>query len=166
MDETGIILGDNRAYARSEKGTRVRELKPFYRGSKVTLIGAIAQDKVVTLMSLNGSMDGAAFQVFIDPFLLPNLWPGAVVVMDRLAIHRMASVIDKIEEVAARVVYLSPYSPDFNPIELWGSQLKSFIRRFAPTHFAAIDGLLAIALHLINPQHLRNWFAHCCYCTS
>ena len=173
LDETGILLGDNRPYARSEKGTRVRELKPFYRGSKVTLVGAISPNKVVTLMTLDGSLDGAAFQVFIDHFLLPNLWAGAVVVMDKLAIHRMASVASKIESVSAvadmkgaSVVYLSPYSPDFNPIELWWSQLKSFLRSFAPRNSATIDALLAIALHLINPQHLRNWFAHCCYCTS
>ncbi|MDJ1182725.1 transposase, partial [Roseofilum casamattae] len=104
MDESGILLGDNRPYARSEKGTRVRELKPFYRGSKITLVGAITQDKVLTLMTLNGSLDGAAFQVFVDHFLVPNLWKGAVVVMDRLAIHRMESVVKKIEGVGARVV--------------------------------------------------------------
>ncbi|MDJ1185418.1 transposase, partial [Roseofilum casamattae] len=119
-----------------------------------------------TLMTLNGSLDGAAFQVFVDHFLVPNLWKGAVVVMDRLAIHRMESVVKKIEGVGARVVYLSPYSPDFNPIELWWSQLKSFLRCFAPKNSAMVDSLLAIALNLINPQHLRNWLAHCCYCTS
>ncbi|MBP0007523.1 MAG: IS630 family transposase, partial [Roseofilum sp. Belize Diploria] len=64
------------------------------------------------------------------------------------------------------VMYLSPYSPDFNPIEMWGSQLKSFILAFAPTTPFMIDTLLAVALELINPKHLRIGFAHCCYCTS
>ena len=112
------------------------------------------------------TLDGAAFQIFTEQFLIPNLWSGAVVVMDRLAIHQMASVVRKIQSVGARVVDLSPYSPDFNPIELVWSQLKSFLRSFAPKNSATIDSLLAIALHFINPHHLRNWFAHCCYCTS
>ena len=78
IDETGILLGGSRPYGRSEKGTRVREMKPFYRGSKVTLVGAITQDKVLALMTIDGSLDTAAFKVFIDHFLVPKLWPGAV----------------------------------------------------------------------------------------
>ncbi|HBR00045.1 MAG TPA: IS630 family transposase, partial [Cyanobacteria bacterium UBA11691] len=166
IDETGILLGENRPYGCSEVGTIVREMKPFYRGEKVTLVGAMTQDKVLALMTLNGSLDTAAFKVFIDPFLVPKLWPGAVVSMDNLAIHKRESIVKKIEAVGASVIYLSPYSPDFNPIEMWGSQLKSFIMDFSPTTPAMIDTLLAVTLDLINPKHLRNWFAHCCYCTS
>lgn len=70
-----------------------------------------------------------------------------------------------IQAVGASVICLSPYSPDFNPIELWWSQLKSFLRKFAPTNTLMIDKIIKVALHLINPQHLRNWFAKCCYCT-
>ena len=92
----------------------MRELKPFYRGAKIPLVGAITQEKVLTLMTLDGSLDGPAFQVFIDHFLVPKLWPGAVGVMDKLAVHRMALVKTKIEAVGAHVVDLSPYSPDFN----------------------------------------------------
>ena len=65
-----------------------------------------------------------------------------------------------------RYICLSPYSPDFNPIELWWSQLKSFLRKFVTTTTAMIDQIIAVALELMNPQHLRNWFTHCCYCTS
>jgi len=82
-------------------------------------------------MSIDGSLDTAAFKVFIDHFLVPKLWPGAVVAMDNLAIHKRESIRAKIEAVGASVIYLSPYSPDFNPIEMWGSQLKSFILDFA-----------------------------------
>ncbi|NET62405.1 MAG: transposase, partial [Symploca sp. SIO2E6] len=113
IDESGILLGVSRPYGRSEINTRVRDIKPFYRGAKITLIGAISQNKALALMTLNGSLDGNAFQVFIDHFLLPELWPGAVVVMDNLAVHKLASISSKIESVGASVIYLSPYSPDF-----------------------------------------------------
>jgi putative transposase len=115
---------------------------------------------------MNDSMDGAAFAVFIEKFLCPELWAGAVVVMDNLPAHKLASIVPMIEAVGASVIGLSPYSPDFNPIELWWSQLKSFLRKFAPTNAFMIDRIIAVALNLINPQHLKNWFASCCYCTS
>ena len=87
--------------------------------------------------------------------------------MDNLPAHKLASIVPMIEAYGASVICLSPYFPDFNPIELWWSQLKSFLRRFAPTPTSMIDTLIALALNLINSQHyLINWFAHCCYCTS
>lgn len=115
LDETGVILGLARTHARSEKGTRVYEMKPFYRGAKVTVIGAISMKKVVALMTINGSMNSQAFEVFIEKLLLPQLWSGAVVVMDNLPAHKLASIEPMIESVGAKVLCLSPYSPDFNP---------------------------------------------------
>lgn len=91
LDETGVILGLARTHARSDKGIRVYEMKPFYRGTKVTVIGAISIKKVVALMTMNNSMDSKAFEVFIEQFLLPQLWSGAVVVMDNLPAHKLAS---------------------------------------------------------------------------
>ena len=82
LDETGLLLGLMRHYARSEQGSRVYDLKPFYRGKKVTVIGAISMDKVLTVMTMDNSMDSDAFYVFIEKFLVPQLWTGAVVIMD------------------------------------------------------------------------------------
>ena len=166
LDEMGVELGLTRTHARSSTGNRVYDLKPFYRGAKVTVIGAISLKKVVALMTLDGSMDGDAFKIFIEKFLGPQLWPDAVVVMDNLPAHKMASIEPLIKAVGASVLNLSPYSPDFNPIELWWSQLKSFLRRFSPTTTKMVDVLIATALDLVNPKHLQNWFANCCYCTS
>ena len=166
LDETGVLLGLTRTHARSQQGTRAYSLNPFYRGSKVTVIGAISITKLVALMTMNNSMDGKAFEVFIKKFLVPELWSGAVVVMDNLSAHKLDSIVPMIESVGASVICLSPYSPDFNPIELWWSQLKSFLRMFSPTTTKMVAQIISVALDLINPQHLRNWFANCCYCTS
>ena len=117
LDETGIILGLSRTHARSQRGTRVYQKKAFYRGAKVTAMGAISMNKVLALMTMNDSMDGQAFTIFIQPFLGPQLWEGAVVVMDNLPAHKLASIKLMIESVGASIICLSPYSPDFNPIE-------------------------------------------------
>jgi len=157
-------LGLTRSYGRSPQGTRPVDLKPFYRGAKVTTIGAISVERVVALMTMNESMDSKAFEVFIEKFLIPELWAGAVVVMDNLPAHKIASIVPKIEAVGASVINLSPYSPDFNPIELWWSQLKAFLRQFSPTTTRMVDILIATTLDLINPEHLKHWFTKCYYC--
>src|SRR4028119_2120554 len=162
----GLCTRLARTHARSQVGTRVGGIKPYYRGHKVTVIGAVSLKKVLAVMTMDDSMDGAAFAVFIEQFLCPQLWPGAVVVMDNLPAHKLTSIVPMIEAVGARVISLSPYSPDFNPIEMWWSQLKSFLRSFAPKSPAMIDRIIAVALDLMNPSPLKNWFTDCCYCTS
>jgi transposase len=113
-------------------------------------------------MTMNGSMNGDAFEVFIEKCLVPQLWSGAVVVMDNLPAHMVASIEPLIKAVGANILNLSPYSPDFNPIELWWSQLKAFLRQFSPTTTKKVDTLIATALDLIDPKHLQNWFIKCC----
>jgi putative transposase len=166
IDEMGVLLGLTRTHARSYYGSRVYDFKPFYRGSKVTVIGAISLKKVLAVMTLDGSMNGKAFQVFVENCLLPQLWEGAVVVMDNVPAHKVKEIEPLIQSVGASVLYQSPYSPDFNPIEHGWSQLKTFLRHFSPTTPKMVDVLIATALDLMNPKHLKNWFTHCCYCTS
>lgn len=166
IDEMGVLLGLTPTHARSQKGTRVYGFQPFYRGAKVTVIGAVSISQVLAVMTLNGSMNGEAFKVFIEQCLLPQLWTGAVVVMDNLPAHKVKEIEPLIESVGARVLYQSPYSPDFNPIEHWWSQLKTFLRDFSPHTAKMVDILIATALDLFNPEHLKNWFTNCCYCTS
>lgn len=100
----------------------------------MTVVGAISCHQVVALMTLDGSMDGKAFTVFVEKCLVPQLWSGAVVVMDNLPAHKLAVIAPLVRAVGADVLNLSPYSPDFNPIELWWSQLKSFTSVLANHH--------------------------------
>ena len=90
----------------------------------MSVVGGISIKKVLAIMTLDGSMDGDAFKVFIKRFLLPQLWVGAVVVMDNLPAHNVEEVESLIKSVGASVLYLSSYSPEVNPIEHWWSHLK------------------------------------------
>jgi len=96
---------------------------------------------------------------------VPNLWKGAVVVMNNLPANKLAVIEPLIQAARARILNLSPYFPDFNPIELCWSQLKAFLRKFSPTTTLMVDILLATALDLVNIKHFKNWFTSC-YCTS
>ncbi|MEG4944582.1 transposase [Microcoleus sp. F4-D5] len=117
-------------------------------------------------MTIDNLMDSQAFEVFIDQCLVPKLWSGAVVVMHNLPAYKVDSIKPMIEAVGASILCFSPYSPDFNPIELWWSQLKSLLRQFSPTSTKMVDTITAMALDLINPKHLKNRFTNCCYCSS
>jgi transposase len=166
LDEMGVLLGLSRTHARALPGHRAYDFKPFYRGSKVSVIGAITSSKSLAVMTIDNSMNADVFEVYIAQLLVPQLWLGAVVVMDNLPAHKVDVIAPLIEAVGAKVLYMSPYSPEFNPIEHWWSQLKAFLRQFSPNTSRVVDALIAIAMDLINPVHLRNWFAHCCYCPS
>ena len=165
IDEMGANLALARGYARSFQGTRAYSQQPFYPGQHLTLIGAIALKGFIGGMTLEGGTNGTAFQVFLDKVLLPQLWPGACVVMDNLPAHKVKGVREKIESVGACLIYLSPYSPDFNPIENCWSKLKAYLREVAARSRELLEEAISLGLDLITELDIRNWFAHCCYCT-
>lgn len=105
LDEMGVLLGLKRTHARSPSGARAYDYKPFYRGSKVSVIGAISISKVLAVMTLEDSVNGAAFEVFIRECLAPQLWQGAVVVMDNLPAHKVKAIVPLIEATGAKVIY-------------------------------------------------------------
>ena len=92
IDEMGVLLGLTRTHARGERGTRVYDFKPYYRKEKISVIGGISFKKVLAVMTLNGSMDKDAYKVFVEHFLLPQLWVGAVVVIDNLPAHKVEEI--------------------------------------------------------------------------
>lgn len=110
LDSMGVQLGLIRTHARAAPGERAYDYKPFYRGSKVTVIGAITISKVLAVMTLDDSMDAAAFKVYVSKCLVPQLWKGAVVVMDNLPAHKVRAIAPLIEAVGAKILDLSPYS--------------------------------------------------------
>lgn len=166
IDETAFWVGMSRDVARSEKGKKAFCLRPFYKGRKITLIGAISVEGVVATKSIPGSMKGKDFRDFIEHDLAPKLNPGDVVIMDNLNIHKMKGIQELITARGAKVEYLSPYSPDFNPIEMLWSTVKSIVRMFPTRAIGSLEKLIKLALMLIGTNTFKNWFAKCCYCTS
>jgi transposase len=166
LDETGFWIGMNRTVARALQGRRAYHLREFYRGKKVTMIGAIKHGEILVTKVLAGSMKGDDFRQFITTDLAPLLQAGEVVVMDNLNSHHRADIIKVIESVGASVAYLPVYSPEFNPIEMMWSQIKSFVRKFRTRTIEALTKVIDVATSLIHAEFLNHWFAKCCYCTE
>lgn len=151
----------DRRYARAPAGERAHCVRPFFHGEQVNLIGAIGVKAVRCMMALEGNVDGQAFEIFAQQFLVPRLRKGDVVIWDRLPAHKMESVRVIVESSGAKVILLPPYSPDLNPIELMWSKLKQIIRGFAPKTIRAFHKALKEALSTITSSDLRGWFRHC-----
>lgn len=130
------------------------------------MIGAISVKKVVTSVNLLGGIDGITYDAFISQKLVPKLWSGACVVMDNYSIHKGEEVKLAIEAVGARVIYLPPYSPDFSPLENFWSKVKGILRSLGARTYQALEKAIAEAFSQVSEQDIRNWFTHCCYCTS
>lgn len=116
---------------------------------------------LVASLTINGSVDTAVFLSYVNEVLAPQLWAGAIVVMDNLKVHHAHSVRLAIEAVGARVVFLPPYSPDLSPIELCWSKLKQFLRSHAACTYEALNQAMTKAVNAITEDDAISWFSHC-----
>jgi transposase len=163
IDETGVNLAMTRGYARAKKGKRAYSKCPYNRGKNITMIGAIAISGLLASLTFEGWTNKEAFLTYVKEVLVPQLWSGACVVMDNLPAHKATEVQKAIESVGARVVFLSPYSPDFNPIENCWSKLKEFLRTRESRTYQELDRAITEAINSVTEKDIIGWFTHCCY---
>ena len=128
VDETSTNLTYGRRYGRAPAGRRLDQAVPLHGGPNVTLIAALTPDGLGALMSVDGAVNGDVFAAYLDQVLGPTLRPGDVVVLDNLSVHKVDGLHEIVQKYGARLRYLPPYSPDFNPIELAFSKLKTGLR--------------------------------------
>lgn len=166
IDESGINLALTRLYARSPKGKRARGKRPQKRGKNVSVIGAIGLNGVITQVSLLGAADGLSFEAFVAQRLVPKLWSGACVLMDNCSIHKGKAIEALITKAGAKLIYLSPYSPEFSPIENCWSKIKSLLRSIGARNYPDLAKAIEEAFDKVSLEDIRGWFTHCCYCTS
>lgn len=163
IDETGIHLGMTRLYGRATIGERLYDSDaPGNRGQNISLIGGMSIDGLLATLSIVGSVNTEVFLFYIQQVLIPQLWVGAIVLMDNLPVHHASVVREAIESVGAKLVFLPPYSPDLSPIELCWSKLKQFLRSAKARTPEALDKALTdIINHHICADNALGWFAHC-----
>ena len=163
LDEAGATLAMTRVYGRAIKGRPVHDTVPRNRGRVTTMIGAMSAQGVVAMATIEAATDGAVFLAFIEQVLVPVLKAGDILVWDNLGAHKLQKVRQRLAEIGVRVVFLPPYSPDLNPIELFWAWLKAIIRRQRPRTTSALDRCIASAMETLPPKFCRNWFRECGY---
>jgi len=152
-----------RAYGRAPSNARVLDATPKNWGESITLIAGIRLSGLVAPMLMRGSLTGPAFIDYVERCVVPELREGDVLVLDNLGAHRMLAVQRAIEDAGASVLFLPPYSPDLNPIELAWSKVKAIVRKLKPRALDALVDASARALESITGYDLANWFRHAGY---
>lgn len=148
-----------RRRGRAPRGERLRASVPHGHWKTTTLVAGLRLTGMVAPMVLDGPINGDAFQAYVDQVLIPELRPGDIVIMDNLGSHKRAGVRQAIEAAGARLLYLPPYSPDFNPIENAFSKLKAMLRAAAARTVEGLWSAIGSCINLFVPQECANYFA-------
>ena len=158
IDETSASTKMARLYGRAPKGQRCRASVPHGHWKTTTFTAGLRINGMAAPMVLDGPMNGDAFLAYVRQVLVPELAPGDVVIMDNLPAHKVSGVHDAIEAAGANLIYLPPYSPDFNPIEMAFSKLKALLRAAAARTIPDLWQAIADAIKQFKPEECRNYF--------
>lgn len=158
LDEAGAKLGMSCDDARAEGGERAVAKEPKNQGKNISMVGAIGVRGVVAMMYCLCTVDAMGFATFIDKYLVPNLRPGQIVIMDNVNFHTTAHVKSAIEAAGARVVFLPAYSPEFNPIEQLWSKLKTYLKSKMPESLQDFHDYFIEALSTVTEYDCEGWF--------
>ncbi len=147
-----------RLRGRAPKGKRLRAGIPHGHWKTTTFVAGLRVDGIVAPFVIDGPINWDAFQAYADQVLVPELRPGDVVVMDNLSSHKGPAVRRALEAVGARLLYLPPYSPDFNPIENAFAKLKALLRKAAERTVDALWARIGLVLDAFTPTECANYF--------
>jgi transposase len=159
IDETWTSTNMARLRGRAPKGRRLRVAVPHGHWKTTTFVAGLRRDGIVAPFVLDGPINRDAFETYVAQVLVPELRAGDIVIMDNLSSHKGPRTRALIEAAGASLLYLPPYSPDFNPIENAFSKLKALLRKAAERTIAALWDRIGIALEAFTPAECANYFA-------
>ena len=166
LDETWAKTNMTRPRGRSLEGTRLIAKVPHGHWKTTTFLAALRSTGLAAPVVIDGPVNGEVFLAYVEQHLVPTLKAGDIVIMDNLSSHKRAGVREAIESVGAQLVYLPPYSPDFNPIELLFSKFKWLLRSAVERTVEALWETCGRLLDAFNETECRNYFRHCGYATQ
>lgn len=163
LDESGAKTDLARTHGRSAVGSRCLGSVPRGHWKITTAVAAIGLRGMRGTMTLDGAMDGEAFRTYVEQVLAIDLRSGDVVVMDNLPAHKAAGVAERVQAAGATLLYLPPYSPDYNPIEMIWSKVKKLLRDAAARTVDTLREAIGDALAAVTLGDIGNCFRHCGY---
>ena len=159
LDETGTTTKMTRLRGRCAKGQRLRCKAPFGHWMTQTFVASLRCDKLTAPFAVNAPMNRCIFETYVEKELAPTLDKGDVVILDNLAAHKSKAAEKAIKARGAWILFLPPYSPDLNPIEMAFAKLKAALRKAAARSIEALVHAIAVALAAFTAQQCLNFFA-------
>lgn len=163
VDECGLHTSLAPVYGYAPRGERLRLSVPRSRGRNTTLLASMTIEGMGPSLAVEGATTAGVFEAYVEKVLVPKLRAGQTVVMDNLGAHRPKRVRELIEERGCELVYLSAYSPDYNPIEEAFSKIKSLLRRTGARSKRALVEAMGAALSAVTATDARGFFEHAGY---
>ena len=166
LDEFGATTAMHRTHGRAAPSERVVAKVPHGHWKMISTIAVLTAGGVLASASFDGATDADLFLAFVREAVVPALEPGQVLVMDNLPAHRSPEIDRLVEAAGATLMRLPPYSPDFNPIEMAISKVKTVLRTLARRTVDGLIGGIGEALASIRPADSLSYIAHCGYATT
>ena len=163
LDETGTKTNMVRIRGRCKRGRRLIGKVPFGHWKTTTFVAGLRCGALTAPFVIDAPMNRDIFLAYLRECLVPTLSAGDIVIMDNLPSHKVAGVREAIETAGAKVVYLPPYSPDLNPIEMAFSKLKALLRKAAERTIPALWSRIGELIDAFAPQECANYFKHAGY---
>ena len=163
IDETGTSTNMARLRGRCPRSQRLIGKVPHGHWKITTFVAALRCNAITAPFVIDEPMNGEIFAVYLERCLVPTLRPDDIVVMDNLPVHKSDNVRRIIEAAGATLVYLPPYSPDLNPIEMAFAKLKAHLRKAAERSMPALWDRIGSILALFSPDECANYFTHAGY---
>jgi transposase len=160
IDESSVKTNMTRRCGRAKRGHRLVAAVPHGHWKTTTFVGALRCDGLTAPLTIDGAINGELFLAYVEQVLVPTLKPGDIVIMDNLRVHKMAGVREAIEAAGAKLLFIPPYSPDLNPIELAFSKLKALLRAKAIRTVDALWNALGELCDSFSPGECANYFRH------
>jgi transposase len=159
IDETWASTNMARLHGRAPKGERLRAGIPQGHWKTTTFVAGLRLTGLMATMVLDGPINRDAFQAYVEQVLVRELRPGDIVIMDNLSSHKGAGIRQAIEAAGATLLFLPPYSPDFNPIENAFAKLKALLRAAAERTVEALWTTIGSLIDRFTPEECANYFA-------
>jgi len=163
LDETWATTNMTRLRGRAPRGQRLVAKVPHGHWKTTSLIAALGIGGVRCATVVDGAINRDVFDAFVEQVLLPELRPGDVVILDNLSSHKSEHARRLVESRGGRLVFLPPYSPDLNPIEMVFAKLKQLLRSLACRTRDALWNAMQTVLDAVSPTDAANCFRHCGY---
>jgi transposase len=148
-----------RTHGRARRGERLRVGVPHGHWKTTTVVAALTLRGMIAPFVLSGPINREAFEAYVEQVLVPELRPGDIVVMDNLSSHKGPKVRALIEAAGAGLLFLPPYSPDFNPIENAFAKLKALLRKAAERTVSGLWNAIGRILDTFTPAECAHYFA-------
>jgi transposase len=166
LDETSVKTNMDRTHGRAPVGERLVACVPHGHRKTSSFIGCLSEEGMIAPYVLDGAINAELFAAYVEQVLVPTLRPADIVIMDNLPVHKVPAVRRAIEAASAQLLFLPPYSPDLNPIEMVFSQMKAKLRNEANRSVDALWQALGRIANAITPTQCANYFRHCGYSHS